>query len=100
MRIKLTNGKPTKPLEMPVNEAYDDADDLYTFIITDDPLTTRHIDPLLKTSRKSQIKSWEKVAEFGAKAFAKKAKLPDDWDFLFPKKTRTETAKKLMKHFK
>lgn len=89
-----------KPLkETLINEAVDDAEDLFTAIIVDDKFTVRHIDPLLKTSRKKQLKSWEKVAELGAKVFAKKVKLPDDWDFLFPKKTRQETAKKLMKHF-
>jgi len=93
-------GKATKPLKIPIKEKFDDATDLFTFIISDVNFTKRHIDPILKTKRKNDKKFWIKIAENGAKEFAKKAKLPKEWDFLFPKKIREDTAKKLMDHFK
>lgn len=76
-----------------------EGDDLFTAIIADDKFTVKHIDPILKTSRKSKIQSWIKIAELGAKQFAKKVKLGDDWELLFPKEIIKYTAQQLMSHF-
>lgn len=96
----LAKGECGDTMSMPVHESLDDSTDLFTYIVANHKFTVRHIDPMLKTKRKDDKKSWLKVAELGAKEFAKSVKLAKDWDFLFPKKVREEASKQLMKHFK